>query len=394
VTPPAEAPAASPRRVCFFGTYARNHTVTELLRQGFAGLGCAVDEVHEALWERTRDKLPDYFGSASVARLGLRYGRLSFKLAGRAYARRGPALWVAGFNGQLDAVLLRLLRWRAPLVFAPLVSITETVVEDRAIHPPGSALARAVRLLDRLSLRSADRILIDTEAHRDYLVERLGVERARIGTWYLGADPRVFRPHPPRRRGGALRVLFYGQFLPLHGVDTILAAMAALATDPAYEMTVVGTGPERRRALAALPRAAADRLRLIEWVPYEQLGELIAAADVCLGTFGTSAKAAMVIPNKVYQAAASGRALITADTPALREVFTPGVDVAACPSGDAEALVTAIQALRHDDERERLAAAALRLMAERFSSSARAAALARALGPLAGRLDGATRSAG
>ncbi len=37
----------------------------------------------------------------------------------------------------------------------------------------------------------------------------------------------------------------------------------------------------------------------------------------------------MVIPTKVYQAAAAGRAVVSADTPALREVFTPEEDVLA-----------------------------------------------------------------
>lgn len=384
MTPPARAVG----RVCFFGTYARNHTVNLLLRRAFEELGCGVDELHAPLWEETRDKLPGYFQPASLARLGLRYAGRAVTLAPRVYLRR-PALWVSGFNGQLDVILLRLLRWRAPVLFAPLVSITETVIEDRGVHAPGSAVARLVEGMDRLSLRVPSRVLIDSEAHRRYLIERFALRPERVASWYLGADTRVFRHYAPRPRSGPLRVLFYGQFLPLHGVETILAAMVALASDPAYEFTVVGTGPERRRALAGVPRAAADRLRLIEWIPYEQLGELVASADLCLGTFGSSAKAAMVIPNKVYQAAAVGRAVVTADTPALREVFTPGVDVATCPPADVAALVETIARLRDDAERERLAAAASDLMARRFSAAAQAAALLSAVGELGAGLNAA-----
>lgn len=385
MTAPAVAPATAPRRVCFFGTYARNHTANLLLRQGFETLGWSVDEIHTPLWEETRDKAAGYFAGGSLARLGLRYLGCALRLAPRLYRGKRPDLYVAGFNGQLDAILLRLLRWRAPVLFAPLVTITETVVEDRQVHRPESSVARLVAAADRLSLRLPSRVLIDTEAHRRYLVDELGASAERVACWYLGADTRVFRPYAPRRRGGPLRVLFYGQFLPLHGVDTILAAMSSLALDPAYELTVVGTGPERRRALAAVPRAALDRIRLIEWVSYEELGELIAGADLCLGTFGSSQKAHMVIPNKVYQAAAVGRAVLTADTPALREVFTPGVDVAVCAAADPEALAASIRALRADDAREAIAAGAARLMASRFSAQAQAAALAEALAPLVAR---------
>lgn len=376
------APAAVPRRVCFFGTYARNHTSNLLLRQSFEALGWAVEEIHAPLWEETRDKMPGYFSGASLARLAVRYLGRAARLAPALYRRKRPDLYLTGFNGQLDAILLRALRWPAPILFAPLVSITETLIDDRKVHSAGSATARFVGGLDRLSLRLPNRVIIDTQAHRRYLIDRLGAKEESISCWYLGADRRVFRPYAPRRRGGPLRVLFYGQFLPLHGVDVILAAMARLAADPGYEFTVVGTGPERRRVLQDLPRPAADRLRLIEWVSYDQLGELIAGADLCLGTFGSSAKAMMVIPNKVYQAAAVGRAVLTADTPALREIFTPGLDIAVCPPGDAEALADSIRRLRDDDEREAVAARGRELMAQRFSSQAQAAALAAAISPL------------
>src|SRR5690606_29145930 len=42
-----------------------------------------------------------------------------------------------------------------------------------------------------------------------------------------------------------------------------------------------------------------------------------ASADAILGIFGTSDKALRVIPNKVYQGLAIGRAVITAATPAF-----------------------------------------------------------------------------
>ena len=74
----------------------------------------------------------------------------------------------------------------------------------------------------------------------------------------------------------------------------------------------------------------------------------LATAHVLLGVFGTTAKAARVVPNKVYQGLALGKAMVTADTPALREFFTPGEHLLAVQPGDPDALVDAIRCLRDD----------------------------------------------
>ena len=96
-------------------------------------------------------------------------------------------------------------------------------------------------------------------------------------------------------------------------------------------------------------------IRFIDWIQYEQLPKAISAADVCLGVFGKSAKAARVIPNKVFQVLASQRPLITMDSPAIREIVspaTPGVWLIEPGSGAAlaEAINKVMQWRKHDGE--------------------------------------------
>src|SRR5690606_7752009 len=84
-------------------------------------------------------------------------------------------------------------------------------------------------------------------------------------------------------------------------------------------------------------------LRWVDWIDYTDLRREIAAADVCLGIFGTSDKAASVIPNKVFQVLAAGRPLITRDSPAIRELVEHDMqDITLVPSGDARSLADAI----------------------------------------------------
>jgi glycosyltransferase involved in cell wall biosynthesis len=360
---------------CLFGTYVGPHSANRLLRLALAGAGFDVVECHEPLWEETRDKTARYFSPASLARLGARWAGAMRRLAGRWRALPGPPpLVVVGFGGQLDVLAARrVCRPRAGLVFAPLVSLTETLVEDRRVFRARGVPARALAALDRATFRAADLVLADTAAHAAYLAE-LGAPRERFAVWHLGVEPEFLAPpsgsppRPPRAEPG--RVLFYGRHLPLHGVDAIVAAAARLGERARVEM--IGDGPERARA-EALARRAGARITWRSDVPLATLPAELARAAVVLGVFDAGRKAGMVVPNKVWQAAAAGRPLVTRDGPALREVLRPGEHCIACAPGDPGALAAAVGRLLDDEPAaERMGRAARSHVLDRFGPARQA----------------------
>ena len=151
-------------------------------------------------------------------------------------------------------------------------------------------------------------------------------------------------------------MLFYGKLAPLHGVDTVLEAARAPGVPP---VRLIGDGQLGPWLEGELARDRPPGLTWERWVPYESLGAEVAAAAICLGVFGTSDKAARVVPNKVWQAMAAGRAIVTADTPGVREVLQDGVSALLVPPGDAPALASALARLGADPAlRGRLGAAA------------------------------------
>jgi glycosyltransferase involved in cell wall biosynthesis len=103
------------------------------------------------------------------------------------------------------------------------------------------------------------------------------------------------------------------------------------------------------------------------------------AADVCLGVFGRSEKAARVVPNKVYDALACGRPVVTADTPGARGLLHHGETALLTPAGDGDGLAAALRRLLEEGERGRLGAAALRLYRRELTPSAVARTLLAAL---------------
>jgi glycosyltransferase involved in cell wall biosynthesis len=157
----------------------------------------------------------------------------------------------------------------------------------------------------------------------------------RLAVCFVGAEERLFRPGPSP--AGAFHALFVGKLIPLHGIETILAAARLV---PEIPFRIVGSGQ--------LDRLLADRhpnVEQVPWIDYERLPDELHRAGCALGVFGTSAKAARVIPNKAFQALACGTALVTADTPAARELLRDGESALLVPAGDAGALAAAVRRL-------------------------------------------------
>jgi glycosyltransferase involved in cell wall biosynthesis len=285
---------------------------------------------------------------------------------------------VAGYPAQPDAVpawvVSRALR--VPLVVDMMISLWDTLAGDRAIA--GRAAGAALAGVDRVTLAAADLVLADTTAGADWLARRFGVPRGRIAVVPVGAEEEPFAPRPAP--GGPPTALFYGKLAPLHGIATVLAAARAPGVPP---VRVIGDGQLGPWLEEELRRDPPPGLTWERWVHYDRLGDELGAAAIALGVFGTSEKAARVVPNKVWQAMAARRPVVTADTPAVREQLQDGVSALLVPPGDAAALADALRRLAGDPAlRGRLAAAGHERWRAHGAPRAAAAALRDALVPL------------
>ncbi len=316
-------------KVLYFGTYERSYPRNAQVISCLRRAGVEVREHHEPVWEGHEHKWSA--GAGTALRLAAAEARL------RRRPREPCDAVLVGYPGHLDLGSARRAASGRPVVFNPLVSLGDTLVDDRGRFRPGSPGARILAAIDRRAFRAADLVVSDTAAQAE-LFAALGAHRVEV--CFVGAEERVFRPE--WRPGGEPTALFVGKLIPLHGLETILAA-ARLAPDVRFR--VVGSGQ-----LAGLLAAAPENVAHVPWVDYERLPGELHRASCALGIFGTSAKAARVIPNKAFQALACGTPLVTADTPAARELLRDGQSALLVPAGDPGALATAIRRLMADRE--------------------------------------------
>ncbi|MBB6242681.1 glycosyltransferase [Rhodanobacter sp. MP1X3] len=340
-----------------WGTYDTGKPRARILLDGLRSTGVEVEECRADIWRGVTDK-SQIRGFRHRLCLGLRwlfsYPRLAWQL-GRA-AR--PDVVLIGFPGILDILVAApICKLRGiPLVWDMFMSLYDTVVEDRQLVRRGGLIARLLHALEGFALRRADLVFLDTQTHARRIETLFKLDPGSVAAIWVGAETEYFHTDPAEttdtRTAGTtsdLCVLFYGQFIPLHGIETIVHA-ARLTRDEPIEWQLIGNGQETDRIKALLAEQALPKLHWDAWVDYRQLPHCIAAADVCLGIFGTSEKAASVIPNKVFQIVAMGRQLITRDSPAIREMLdntSPCVQL--IPAASPTALANAVRALARQD---------------------------------------------
>lgn len=311
-------------------------------------------------------------------------GSLSFDLLGVLLRlipvlRKEHDLVVLGFYSHPLVPVVRRLTSK-PILFDAFVSTWDTLSFDRARFSPRSMRGRLTHWLDNTACRLADHVLLDTYTHARYFIESFDLPPDKVAHWYVGCDESIFRPAPPRRRSitDPFRVLFYGTYQPLHGVDIIVQAAALLQDDPRICFTLIGDGQTSHQVRLLVRDRQLANIELGVPVPLADLPRLIAESDLCLaGPFGSTPKAGRVITGKTSQILAVGRPAIAGDSPANRELLVHGASAYLCRRADPHALAEAIRQLASDpDWCATLAAGGRRLFEERLSQARLTADLA------------------
>jgi len=235
-----------------------------------------------------------------------------------------------------------------PVVFDPLISKYMTNVKDyKTSYPFGYGALRST-YRDRTSLKHADFVIFDTKAHRDYFINKYKIQKSKTGVVYIGTNSVDFKiTNTPKTEDFIIG--FIGHFIPLHGIFNILKAAEILKDQPEYQFKLIGTGFHFEEAQEFCTKRDLHNVEFLGQVKYEDLNNHIAQFDICLGIFSENIKAYHVIPNKIFNYASGGKAIITMDSPAIREVFTHNENIYLTQPIN-KAIANAITALANSEE--------------------------------------------
>ncbi|MBI2053861.1 MAG: glycosyltransferase family 4 protein [Candidatus Staskawiczbacteria bacterium] len=317
-------------RILYFGVYEPSYARNWVLINGLRKNGVDVLELRQR---------PGRF-----ALLKLFFGYLKFK--------KDYDAMIVGFPGQEVMFLARFLT-RKPIIFDAFTSHYGGYILDRKKWAKNSLRAKYFKFLDKWSCKLADVVLLDTSAHIDFFVGEFSLTREKFRRIWIGANDENFKPAEDARSfDGKFRVIFFGTYVPLQGAEYIVRAAKILENEEDTIFQFIGKGQDKPKSIELAKELGLKNIEFTDMMKPENLKIEIARSDVVLGLFGDTPKTPLVIPNKVYEALAMKKPVITADTKAIRELFDEN-DMYLVKPADPEDLAKAIMELKNNSELRR-----------------------------------------
>jgi glycosyltransferase involved in cell wall biosynthesis len=356
----------------FFGGFDPFYPRSSVIKKGLRDLGVDVRDC------RAPTSLKFW------ARYPLLTAKYSAPRTGRRLARTDELFFVPEFC-QKDVPLARFLAMMTArkIVFDPLAGRHETKIVDWKIKPADSLSAWWNFEIDRAAFALSDLVLADTSAHKSYYCDTYGLKSEKVEVLPLGYDDEFFEASKLSVRSGSsqslerFEVLFYGSFLPLHGVDLIAEAARILSKrDPSVLFVLIGSGQTLPRVRAAVEASGLSNVEFLGWRSPAEVRAAVWKAGVVLGIFGRTEKAGRIVPHKIFQSMGMGKPVVTARSAAVEEFFRHGENIIVCDEPLAPSLADAILRLKSDPGlRERIAGAGYHFVKEHFSPRATAGRL-------------------
>ena len=321
-------------KICYFGMYDPNYARNRVILRGLKENGIEVVECN------SRSK-----GYKKYIELVKKHAKL----------KGNYDVMFVGLPGQNVMWLARFITSKK-IVLDVFSSHYGGYIVDRKFHSSFSLPAFRYWFLDWLSIMLADEVLLDTNEHIKYFSRLVRIKPSVFTRMFVGSDDKVFYPRAKKHHEAKFIVYFHGTYIPLQGIEYIIEAANLLREEKDIEFRLIGKGQTFEKVKAQSEILKINNLKFIEPVKYQELPEYMAQANIVLGIFGKTKKAGYVIPNKVFEALAMKKAVITRKSKAIDELLTDGENVKLVNPADPKDLADKILELKHHrGQREKIA---------------------------------------
>lgn len=233
-------------------------------------------------------------------------------------------------------------------------------------YPPHAPLGRLWHGLRRRCYGRLDAVVALSAECATWILDNTSARSAPVisnpTTWPLPSRPPLLAPHTVCAPGRKI-LLAVGRLEPVKNAGTLVAVFARLAArHPAWDLVLLGEGPERARLEAAVRAAGLERRVALPGIA-GNVGDWYAGADLfalCSHSEG--------FPNALAEALAHGLPAVSVDcNTGPRDIIRHGVDGLLVPPGDDAALEQALGRVMGDAALRRALAARAGQARERFS---------------------------
>lgn len=287
-------------KVCFFGTYVPGLMISILKKR--------LELQNIEVLECSNDIRKNFFSITSA------YFKLFLKHKKMDYDVIIIPLW----RGAIALPLAKIIS-KKPILWYANASAFDGLIIDRKTFKSNSIQAKFLIFFEKLNHRLSDMIIKESYADIDFFIHKFGGEKKKFRRLFLSADESLFPPCKFKEPQDSFDVVYFGGFIPFHGVEIIIEAAKILSKQTDIVFKFCGKGQTKEQMENLVAKYNLKNIKFLGFIRHESLLQIINESDVCLGIFGNTGKESRMITNKIYTILCSNKPLITLDTDVVRE---------------------------------------------------------------------------
>lgn len=256
---------------------------------------------------------------------------------------------IVGYPGHLVVPFAKILS-KKPVVFDALCTLYEGEVISRGRYRFNIFMKGWIMLVDFLAAKSADIILVETNAQRDYFIKRFSLKPEKVVRVFTGVDEDIYNSNIQIVKRSKFTAVFRGRFLPEAGVRYVVQAAKSLE-NAGVDFLIIGGGLVEGEVWKQVQELKPQNLEWIrEILPPEVMARKMAECQVSLGQFEDHERLGRTIPHKAFESLALGLPYMTGRSAGIQELLTEGKDCLMVDLADADDLAAKVLMLKDQPE--------------------------------------------